>query len=369
MTENDTRPKPAGPLSIGGVRIDPPLILAPMAGVTDSEYRSMMSRHGTGLVTTEMVSAQGLLRNQPGSRSIMRQETPLEGPLAVQIFGRDLDAMAEAARRVEAAGADIIDINAGCPVRKVVRQGAGAGLLKDPDQLARVVESVRHAVSIPVTVKIRSGWDQQSQHAVEVARRIEAAGADALTLHARTAVQHYSGRADWKWVRLVKAAVGIPVIGNGDVVSPGGAERALRESGCDGVMIARGSLGNPWLFGVIAEGRGRTVWTVRPGWDDLKRVAREHVTVMASRPRMAGHYRKILMWYSKNCPEGVNLRTQIGSIAEPWDMLAAFEAWVDRVAERGLDFLSTKVREEARPGGPTDDARDETDQLDADDAA
>ena len=246
-----------GSLRIGNIPVDPPLILAPMAGVTDSIYRGIMARHGAGLVTTEMVSVQGIVRNQRTTWELCGLDDPPDVPLAVQLFGHDPTAFAEAARRVEAGGASIVDINAGCPVKKVVKQGAGAGLLKTPEHLLRIVEEVRRAVRIPLTVKLRLGWDSSSLNVLELARCIESAGADAVTIHGRTAVQQYAGRADWSWIGRVKAALGIPVIGNGDVTSPSLADAMLAETSCDGVMIGRASRGNPWLFSAVAAAWGR----------------------------------------------------------------------------------------------------------------
>ncbi|MFP5213583.1 MAG: tRNA dihydrouridine synthase, partial [Acidobacteriota bacterium] len=185
------------PLRIGNVVVDPPLVLAPMAGVTDQVYRSVMADHGIGLAVTEMVSIQGVVRNQAETWDLCRQNVPLGVPLSVQIFGSEPEAMAEAARLMEAEGAAIIDINAGCPVKKVVKSGSGACLLKNPDALAYLVEAAKKAVSVPVTVKVRLGWDNASRNVVEVARRLESAGADAIAVHGRTAVQFYGGQADW----------------------------------------------------------------------------------------------------------------------------------------------------------------------------
>jgi len=337
------------PLNIGSVRIDPPLILAPMAGVTDAAFRRIAADHGAGMVTTEMISVEGLRRNIPATWKLARQEPALEVPLAVQLFGADPQAAGEAARILADRGVALIDINAGCPVRKVVRQGAGAALLRDPSRLVRVVEAVKRSVEIPVTVKVRLGWDGRSIHILDTARRLEIAGVDAISVHARTAVQQYSGRADWAWIRRIKETVSVPVIGNGDVVGVSSARAMLRETGCDGVMIGRGAMGNPWLFSVLAHQWG----TARhadsggsrgPDWADFQRTVRDHVEhFLLGAPRPAGHLRKLLSWYSRGCPEGARLRQQITDTREVPAMLALFDLWIDSVAARGVDVLTAKV--------------------------
>lgn len=344
MEDNLVRFRPE-PLSIGRVLVEPPLILAPMAGITDALFRSIVAEHGAGLVTTEMVSVEGLRRNQKVTWDLCSHDPLLPVPLAVQIFGSDPRAAAEAARMVEDRGASILDINAGCPVKKVVRQGAGAKLLQNPDLLASIVQEVSRVVSIPVTVKIRIGWNEHSTAAIEVARRVEAAGAAAVTLHARTAAQGYSGRADWEWIRRLKESVSIPVIGNGDVDRPWKAEEMLRRTGCDGVMIGRASFGNPWLFSVIAgRWRGRQADDPPPDWKDLWQTARTHVEVfLKTRKAPAGHLRMLLIRYSKGCPGGVRLRGQLAGLERPEDMLDLFRTWVEECEATGLAFLPMKV--------------------------
>ncbi len=333
------------PLLIGPVRIDPPLILAPMAGVTDAAFRRVVADHGAGMVTSEMISVEGLRREMPATWKLARQEPPLSVPLAVQIFGANPGAAAEAARRLEDRGAPIIDINAGCPVRKVVKQGAGAALLRDPVRLLQVVEAVRRSVRVPVTVKVRLGWDEGSIHILDTARRLVSAGVDAISVHARTAVQHYSGRADWSWIRRIKEVVPIPVIGNGDVTDVVGAQSLLRETGCDGVMIGRGAMGNPWLFGVLAHRwRAGSGQRYQPGWHDFRRTVRGHVEqFLDGPPRPAGHLRKMLSWYSKGCPEGAGLRNRITEVRDVHEMLAVFEHWLESVEAGGAELLAVKL--------------------------
>ena len=336
-------------LRIGSLRIDPPVLLAPMAGVTDEPYRQLMAEHGAGLVATEMVSAEGMKREQRSTMQLCTQRQPLPVPLAVQLFGRDPATMAEAAKRVEAMGAAMIDINAGCPVRKVARQGAGASLLRNPLQLARLTEQVKAAVKIPVTVKLRLGWDQRSINVLEVGRSLCAAGVDGITLHARTAVQFYSGTADWTWIGRLKESVDVPVIGNGDITTPDLAGRMFHQTGCDGVMIARGSLGNPWLFSKIAQAWGVTTQCkTAPDWPDFYETVVRHLEdSILRRGKPAGHFRKLLIWYSKGCPEASRLRAELATLEQPQGMLDLFYAWIQRLMARGVPFLPTKIPGEA----------------------
>lgn len=234
-------------LQIGNVVLENPVVAAPMAGITDKAYRILAKEAGCGLVYTEMVSDQALLYGNPKTCRLL-DITGEVRPLSVQIFGSNPGYMACAAEIVESRGAGIIDINMGCPTPKIVKNGEGAALMREPGKAVRIVRAVVSRVKVPVTVKMRKGWDENNVNAVELAKRVVDAGAAAVAVHGRTRSQFYSGRADWSIIRDVKQAVGVPVIGNGDIWNPADAGRMLAETGCDAVMIGRGALGNPWLF-------------------------------------------------------------------------------------------------------------------------
>ena len=219
-------------------------LLAPLAGISNLPFRLLAREQGCALAYTEMISSNGLIRKTAKTYEYLKSCAD-DRPLGAQIFGADPEIMAEAARIVADHGVDLIDINMGCPVKKVIKAGAGAILMKDPDLIARIIKSVKKAVKIPVSAKIRSGWNHSSINAVEIARTVEDSGADAITVHARTADQGYSGHADWKIIAAVKKTVKIPVIGNGDIRQPQDAVKMRQETDCDAVMIGRGALGNP----------------------------------------------------------------------------------------------------------------------------
>lgn len=232
---------------IGDVQIDNPFVLAPMAGVTDLPFRTLCKEQGAGLICMEMISAKAISFRNKNTFSLMEID-PCEHPVSMQLFGSEPELMAEVAKSIEDREFDILDINMGCPVPKVVNNGEGSALLKSPDLIEQIVKSVSSAIKKPVTVKVRIGFENVPVDIVEIAKRVEDAGAAAIAVHGRTRQQYYSGTADWETIRKVKEAVTIPVIGNGDVDSPLKAQALLKETGCDAVMIGRAVRGNPWLF-------------------------------------------------------------------------------------------------------------------------
>jgi len=234
-------------MKIGRIEIEKPVILAPMEDVTDPSFRRLCKRHGADMVFTEFISADGLIRHAVKSKRKLDVFDD-ERPVAIQIFGNQIEPMVEAAQMAEAAKPDFIDINYGCPVKKVAGKGAGSGLLCQPDLMEQITAAVVNAVRLPVTAKTRIGWDESSISILDTVRRLEGSGIQALTIHGRTRAQMYKGRADWSWIARAKEAATIPIIGNGDIWTAEDAKRMFDETGVDGVMIGRGSIGNPFLF-------------------------------------------------------------------------------------------------------------------------
>jgi tRNA-dihydrouridine synthase B len=286
---------PLNPVKIGDITIDPPLLLAPMAGHTHRAFRTLCREmDGCGLVCTELISTN-LIKHSGLERALpLFDWTEDEHPIAVQLFGSDLDAMAEAARIVVDYGADIVDINMGCWVPKIAKKGAGAGLLRDVGLATRVVESVVNAVDVPVTVKFRSGWEPGQTTAIEFARAAEQVGAKAIAVHARYAKQGFQGDADWAIIRQVKETVtSIPVFGNGDVMNAQDARRMLELTGCDGVMIGRAAMGQPWIFRQIAHELNTGEMLPEPTRTERAAIALEHAR--RTFESMAGHPIKIAL--------------------------------------------------------------------------
>ncbi len=314
-------------MKIGSLQLINPVILAPMAGITDLPYRLIMKRFGAALVFTEMISANGLHYGGTGTGDLLRS-VPTERPLGVQLFGDDPQRLAEAARQVE-ANADLIDLNCGCPMRKVIGGGAGSALLRDPAKVARIVSAVRRATTLPLTIKLRSGWDADSRNYLEVARLAVSEGVDAVTLHPRTRAQMFGGRADWSEIAALKEALTVPVIASGDLFTAQDATSVLAETGCAALMIARGGYGNPWLIRQILDrldGRPER----HPTAEERLTVAGEHLELFCDiygPARTLVHMRKHLCWYTHGLPNATGFRLQINqsrSVAEMRNLLSDF---------------------------------------------
>lgn len=301
-------------LQLGNLSLSPPVLAAPMAGFTDKIFRRLLREAGAALTYTEMISAQGLYYQNKATWALMDLRGE-EGRVAVQLFGREPEVVAWAAQEAVRAGAALIDINMGCPVPKVVRNGEGAALMRDPLRAQDIVTAVAEAISpVPVTVKMRKGWDDTEVNAVEVAQRVAEAGAQAVTIHGRTRDQFYSGVADWGIIKRVKEAVDIPVIGNGDIFTPEDALRMLEFTGCDGVMIGRGALGNPWIFGQIrALLSGQPLPPPPTPGERLDMALRHLRSAVEARGEERGvkEMRKHLSYYLRGLPHAARIREAI----------------------------------------------------------
>lgn len=314
---------------MGAISVDPPLVLAPMAGITDRQFRLILRRiGGVGLVTMEFISSEAVVRGNKRTRRLMHYVEE-ERPISIQIYGSRPEAMVAAARLVEETGADACDINMGCPANKILKGCSGCSLMGDLDLARSIVRDVRRAIAIPLSVKFRLGLKDDRKSFLELGRICEGEGADAVALHARTAKQMFGGRADWGAIASLKEALAIPVVGNGDVTTAADAVRMLRETGCDGVMIGRASMKNPWIYRQTADllaGRAPYEPTIRDRHD----VIRTHFDMVTAQeePLFALHkLRTFTGWYTHGLPEGKHLRARIGELATPEAFLEAVESF------------------------------------------
>lgn len=300
-------------MQIGKIKLANPVILAPMAGVTDLPFRLLSKEMGCGLVYSEMVSDKGLLYENCHTLHMLKIDER-ERPVAMQIFGSDPQSMAKAARLVEQSGADIIDINMGCPTPKIIKNGSGSALMCQPDLAYRIMASVVDAVCVPVTVKIRKGWNEASVNAVEIAGLAEKAGISAIAVHGRTREQFYTGEADWNIIRQVKKSVGIPVIGNGDIRTPYDAEKMMRETGCNGIMIGRGAQGNPWIFRQVTHYLATGDILPPPSIEERLAVLLRHLEMLIEHKGEYVGIREMRChgaWYTKGLPHSAELRMKL----------------------------------------------------------
>lgn len=316
-----------GKLTIGGVTLDNNVILAPMAGVTDLPFRLLCRRMGASLVCMEMVSAKAIFYNNKNTEELLAIH-PEESPASLQLFGSDPKILADMAKRIEERPFSILDFNMGCPVPKVVNNGEGSALMREPKLVEEILSALVRAVSKPVTVKIRKGFDQDHCNGVEIAKIAESCGVAAIAVHGRTREQYYSGRADWDAIARVKQAVKIPVIGNGDVDSPQAAKAMLEQTGCDGVMIGRAAQGNPWIFRDTVSFLETGEIPPPPDRQEKRRMVLEHARLQL---QTKGEYtavremRKHLAWYTVGMPHSARFRQAINSMETYEELLSGVE--------------------------------------------
>jgi tRNA-dihydrouridine synthase B len=312
-------------MKLGSLIFDRPFVLAPMVGITDYPFRRLAREFGCAWVFTEMISAEGLLRKKESFLKIMEDEHPI----SVQLFSGNPEALSGAAVLAEGMGADAVDINLGCPAPRATEVGAGVALMRFPEKVERILAGVRRAVKCPLTIKIRSGWDKNQLNAVGISRIAEDCGVDAIFLHPRTKVQGFGGRADWSLVRELKQRVKIPVIGNGDIVTPTLGKRMLDKTGCDGVMIGRGALGNPWIFSPDGDSEKS------PSLKEREKAIERHFSLLQDHygeERAVDEIRRHVAWYTKGLRFSASFRLRLREMREKEHLFESMRSFFDGVA-------------------------------------
>ena len=322
------------PVHIGSHKFEQPFFMAPMEGITDVPFRKLVRKHGCGIICTQMIHAQGLLRGAESRRIIETSSmTTDEKPVGFQLCGNEPEHVGSAAKRAQELGADFIDLNMGCPAKNVVNNGGGAALLKKPELAARVIESIQSHVEVPVTVKIRAGWTEDAMNYIEVGKRMESAGASLIAVHARTRSQKYKGKADWSLIANLKKELSIPVIGNGDILDHQEALKKIDETNVDGVMIGRGALGNPWIFS------GKTP-TIKDVYETMMEHLESHLTFYNHQDVAYRTFRKHIVWYTKGLPHAAEFRDRAFKERDNAVLMKNIETYFsnldqNQVAERG----------------------------------
>jgi nifR3 family TIM-barrel protein len=321
-------------MRLGNLQLDHPLFLAPLSGITDYPFRKLAREFGCSMVFTEMVSAEGLIRK---GRPLLKMGEG-EHPISVQLSGSNPESLARAAEMAETSGADAIDINMGCPSKKVTDTGAGADLLRFPAKIENILREVRKRIRCPVTVKIRSGWDADQINALEISKLAEDCGVDAVAVHPRTRAQWFHGRADWRIIGQVKRAIHIPVIGNGDVTTPTLMKEMFEETGCDGVMIGKGALGNPWIFDPKNRQDNEERMTIFPSLEERKRVIERHYALLQSYYGDQGALKEVrrhILWYTKGLQNSASFRSTLLKVKEKKALFDMIDSYFDSVNRRG----------------------------------
>jgi len=326
-------------MNIGPLQLANPSILAPLAGITDLPFRLLAKETGCGLVCSEMISSNGLVHGSAKTLGML-SSCPEEKPLSIQIFGSDPSIMAEAAQIVEASGADVLDVNFGCSVKKIVKTGAGAALMREPQATAKILSAVRRVIKIPLTIKIRTGWNASGSQALAIARIAEASGVDAIAVHPRTATQGFSGKADWAVIAAVRQAVSMPVIGNGDINTGKDAVQMEAVTGCDAVMIGRAAIGNPWIFLhylALKDGRAQTEIDLARRFETITRYIRSSINYHGEK-QACRMLRSRLGWFVKGMHSSTRFKEsikRISSESEVLDLVRSYRLNLER-AEKNV---------------------------------